>query len=66
MSYLRKLQRAAKKLQREMKPGEVRHITVVHEDNCPRLKGGPCVCDAEVRDGMPPQIARQVRNARNN
>lgn len=66
MGYLRKLGRAVKRMQRDMKPGELRHVTIIHEDDCPRLKGGPCLCDPEVREGMPAQLERQARNARNN
>jgi hypothetical protein len=28
-------------------PG-VQHVTIVHDDDCPRLQDGDCTCDAEI------------------
>ncbi len=47
--YLRKLLRAAARLQR----GRAYVVDVLHDDWCPRLRGGECTCDAEVKDPVP-------------
>ena len=62
-NYARKLRR--KMFEMKFTPG-VAHITVVHEDGCSLLKGGECNCNPEVKEGMPPQIERQMKAARNN
>lgn len=63
-NYARKLRR--KIVSMKHAPGGVAHITVVHQNGCARLKGGECDCDPEIRDGMPPQIQRQMKFARRN
>jgi hypothetical protein len=56
MGYLRKLNRQIDKMKKQGKfdePG-VTHIMVIHEDECPALKGASCRCDPEIREGKPP------------
>lgn len=45
-SYVSKVTRLAKSGQ--LPKGEVVHIDVIHDDGCPRLRGGRCSCDPEV------------------
>ncbi len=46
-NYLRKLADARKA--NPSKPGEVRHVSVVHDERCSLIAGkGPCDCDPEV------------------
>jgi len=35
-----------------VKPG-VHHITVYHDDDCPKLRGGECSCQPDVKPGVP-------------
>jgi hypothetical protein len=47
-NYLKKLAEARKA--DPPKPGEVRHVEVVHEEWCSLIKGGgPCDCDPDVK-----------------
>ncbi len=42
-----------------LRRGRVHHIDVLHDDWCPRLRGGDCRCDPElVLDGRPLEVAR--------
>ena len=46
-NYLRKLVEATKR--NPAKPGEVRHIRVVHDEWCSMIAGrGPCDCDPSI------------------
>ncbi len=48
--------------QGKFKPGEVGHITVLHDDYCHLLKGiGPCNCNPEIRVGKPNE-ALEMKN----
>lgn len=33
----------------DVRPGEVRHVDVLHDDWCPALRGGVCACKPEIR-----------------
>lgn len=35
------------------KPGEVIHINVLHDDDCPRLRGGECRCVPDIEAVKP-------------
>jgi hypothetical protein len=52
--YLAKLQAVAEGL----KPGELRLIDVLHDDDCPRLRGG--ACGKAARHGPETYPAREV------
>ena len=36
-----------------VEPGEMQHITVLHDEGCPRLSGGVCSCEPEIVLGRP-------------
>lgn len=65
MGFHKRLMTKIKEMGIELEAG-LTHITVVHQDRCPALKGGKCRCDFEVKAGMPPQLARQAKNAAQN
>jgi len=52
--YILNVQAAAAGLQ----PGELKLVDVLHDDDCPKLRGGHCRCDPIVRP-----MNRQERRA---
>jgi hypothetical protein len=34
---------------RKFKPGKVYGIEVAHDKDCPKLHGGPCICEPTVK-----------------
>lgn len=45
--YKAKLARVLPALQAAMEPGKIYRLRVAHDDWCPHLKGGTCVCDPD-------------------
>lgn len=49
MSYIDKILTQIDEGKVEVKPGLI-HMEVLHDDQCPMLKGtGPCECDPEIK-----------------
>jgi len=47
MGYIDKIMAALEAGQ--LKPGEVTHVGIAHDEDCPKLRGdGPCICEPDI------------------
>lgn len=48
-NYLKDILKTISIGQIQTQPGQVTHVEVLHDDDCPFLQGGECTCKPEVR-----------------